>query len=180
MSTLWKKLSSLFSSGPQDLGQRVLNTFWQSILSSIAVTQLAAAVAGGHWTVAESILLTALGAGVGAVLALLKNLVFKPAATGVAGLAERVLATFLEGAGAAIPIVTLTGAIQHLNLRALESVALTALGGGIAAVLALLQHAGKPTPTTPAGAAADVTAAAPAAPAPKLALTTGVPGGAGA
>lgn len=54
------------------------------------------------------------------------------------------MSTFVEGAAAAVPVALLTSAIGKGNRQALQSVALVGLGGGIAAVLSFMQHAGSP------------------------------------
>ncbi|MCU1573752.1 MAG: hypothetical protein JWO93_1834 [Micrococcaceae bacterium] len=129
-----------------DFVKRILNTLWQSFISSLSVAQVVNALANGRLSEIGILALAALGAAVAAVVALLKNLAFKPTATGVVGLVERLAATFVEGAAAAIPVDLLTGLFTHFDSNGLRTVGLAALGGGLAAVLSLVQHSAQGLP----------------------------------
>ena len=127
--------------------KRLLNTLWQSFLSSLAVAQLIRAVSNGQLTLVGTLLLAAMGAAVGAAITFLKNVAFQPTGTGVSGIVERVVSTFVEGAGAAIPMELVAGLFTHYTSDGLRSVGLAALGGGIAAILSLVQHIAQGVPS---------------------------------
>jgi len=54
--------------------------------------------------------------------------------------AERALATFVQAAFASVSVVAVTDGITGKNVSALETIGVTALGAGIAAVLSLLKN----------------------------------------
>jgi hypothetical protein len=117
---------------PKDYWKRLGNSAWQAFIGSLPVAALASAVLNGNFSAAEAVLLAAVGAAAAAIVTALKNFAFNPVASGLVGIAERVIATFIAAAAGAIPLQVLASAFAHRDVPALQS------------ALSLIQHLGGP------------------------------------